>query len=214
MDHAVALVEAYLRVNGYFTVAEYPVIEAARYGGYRTATDLDVLAFRFPGAGRLVSTHDSGRVHAYAPDPKLGCTNERPEMLIGEVKEGRAELNDAARDLAVLEAALTRFGCCHHCGIADVVRNVVKNGRAITHCGHLVRLVAFGALPASSGHPKFDVVSLGHIEQFLQDYICEHWEVLRHAQFKDPVFGFLVMQEKGRRGELVGTGEKHGIHSA
>jgi hypothetical protein len=30
MDNAVALVQAYLRVNGYFTVAEYPVVEAMR----------------------------------------------------------------------------------------------------------------------------------------------------------------------------------------
>ena len=48
MDHAVALVEAYLRVNGYFTVSEYPVVEARRYGGFRTATDLDILAFASP----------------------------------------------------------------------------------------------------------------------------------------------------------------------
>jgi hypothetical protein len=48
VDHAVALVESYLRLNGYFTVTEYPVIEACKFGGYRTATDLDVLAFRFP----------------------------------------------------------------------------------------------------------------------------------------------------------------------
>jgi hypothetical protein len=40
MDNAVALVQAYLRVNGYFTVAEYPVLEATRDGGYRAATDV------------------------------------------------------------------------------------------------------------------------------------------------------------------------------
>ena len=34
MDNTVALVQAYLRVNGYFTVAEYPVIEAIEYGKY------------------------------------------------------------------------------------------------------------------------------------------------------------------------------------
>lgn len=209
MDHAIALVETYLRVNGFFTVAEYPVVEADRYGGYRTATDLDILALRFPGAGRLV-TGDHAREPAYAPDPQLGCAADCPEMLIGEVKEGRAELNDAARDPAVLEAALTRFGCCEHCRVSDVVKSVLRDGRATTHCGHLVRLVAFGALPASSGRPRFSVISPGHIEHFLQDYICEHWEVLRHMQFKDPVFGFLVMQEKGRRGEL--SGEKNGIH--
>ena len=50
MDNAVALVQAYVRVNGYFTVAEYPVIEAARDGHYRAVTDLDILAFRFPNS--------------------------------------------------------------------------------------------------------------------------------------------------------------------
>jgi hypothetical protein len=37
MDHAVALVQAYLRVNGYFTVSEYPIIVPDGGGGYRTA---------------------------------------------------------------------------------------------------------------------------------------------------------------------------------
>lgn len=52
MDHAVALVEAYLQINGYFTVAEYPVIESFGKQHYGVATDMDMLAFRFPGAGR------------------------------------------------------------------------------------------------------------------------------------------------------------------
>jgi hypothetical protein len=54
MDTAVALIETYLGVNGYFTVTEYPIIETARSGGYRTVTDLDVLAVRFPGAGVVI----------------------------------------------------------------------------------------------------------------------------------------------------------------
>ena len=38
MDNTVALVEAYLRVNGYFTVSEYPILEA----DFRTlVADLD-----------------------------------------------------------------------------------------------------------------------------------------------------------------------------
>jgi hypothetical protein len=49
VDNAVALVQAYLRVNGYFTVAEYPVMEAMRTG-YRTLTDIDILGVRFPHA--------------------------------------------------------------------------------------------------------------------------------------------------------------------
>ena len=43
---------------------------------------------------------------------------------------------------------------------------------------------------------------LGHIERFLHDYICQYWEVLHQAQFNDPVFGFLVMLEKGHRRQV------------
>jgi hypothetical protein len=60
MDNAVALVQAYLQVNGYFTVTEYPVLEAARHG-IEAATDFDVLAYRFPGAGRLLSAKTGGQ---------------------------------------------------------------------------------------------------------------------------------------------------------
>src|SRR5262245_36798390 len=138
MDHAVALVESYLRVNGYFTVTEYPVIEACRFGGYRTATDLDVLAFRFPGAGCLVplgakeAGNDSAQ-RVFAPDPRLGGFGNEADMLIGEVKEGRAELNAAARDPAVLRAVLTRFGCCQPEHVPSVVDVLLKKGHARTH---------------------------------------------------------------------------------
>ena len=53
MDTSVALVQTYLRVNGYFTVAEFPVVETRRRGKYRdlrTLTDIDIMAFRFPRA--------------------------------------------------------------------------------------------------------------------------------------------------------------------
>src|SRR5437763_16812646 len=57
MDHAVALVQAYLQLNGYFTSAEYPIIAAAGRNGFRTLTDIDVLAFRFPsGLPSLAAT--------------------------------------------------------------------------------------------------------------------------------------------------------------
>lgn len=112
MDNAVALVQAYLRLNGYFTVSEYPVI-AVRNGGYRSATDLDILAFRFPATGRIAPSarRDGGddEDHA-APDPALGIPADRADMIIGEVKEGRAVLNDAATVAGVLRAVLVAFG--------------------------------------------------------------------------------------------------------
>lgn len=205
MDNAVALVESYLRVNGYFTVTEYPLIEVAKYGEYRTATDLDVLAFRFAGAGRLVPFEvgkcvSSRGKEAFAPDPQLGGVTDQAEMLIGEVKKGHAELNAAARDPVVLRAALTRFGCCAPERVPEVVQGLLQHGRAQTHCGHLVRLIAFGSLPPLSTGGKYTALSLGHVHEFLRAYIREHWNLLCHAQFKDPAFGFEMILEKARRG--------------
>jgi hypothetical protein len=132
MDQAVALVEAYLRVNGYFTVTEYPIIESCRFGGYRTATDLDVVAFGFQEQGVSFRcperVADRGGAGLYAPHPHLGAFGNEADMLIGEVKEGRAELNEATRDPAVLRAALTRFGCCEPQHASSVVQDLLQQG--------------------------------------------------------------------------------------
>jgi len=80
VDTAVGLVQAYLRVNGYFTVAEYAVLDATGTGGPRTVTDLDILAVRLH--------------HALGddPDPVLGARPGVPDMIVGEVKEGAPKL--------------------------------------------------------------------------------------------------------------------------
>src|SRR5690625_4507165 len=95
MDNAVALVRAYLHVTGYFTVTEYPVLEAERHSGFRTVTDLDVLAFRFAGAGRRLHGVEAGAAGRHGPpfepDPALGVPADRSDMLVAEVKERSEE---------------------------------------------------------------------------------------------------------------------------
>lgn len=199
MDNAVSLVQAYLRVNGYFTVTEFPVIEALRGGAYRTATDLDVLAVRFPGAGQLVPA--SGRrggadQEHTVTDPALGIPAEHGDMLIGEVKEGRAVLNAAATDPAVLRTVLVRFGCCSREEAPALVDALLRDGSTLLPMGHQLRLVAFGSVTAGAGGQKYLAVSLGQIVAFLQGYLREHWDMLRQAEYKDPALGFLVMLEK------------------
>lgn len=208
MDNAVALVEAYLYVNGYFTVTEYPVIEAVHRNGYRVATDLDVLAFRFPGAGRLVpggkNAHD-----VFITDPALQCPTDRPDMLVGEVKEGRAELNRGTRDREVLRTVLARFGCCATADSEALVDQLIRNGQATTAMGHGVRLVAFGQERESDTLPHgYHVVSLAHVVGFLEAYLRDHWAVLRTAQFKHPAFGFLAMLEKTFHGKSTKEGNR------
>ena len=203
MDNAVSLVQAYLRFNGYFTVSEFPVIEANRGGQYRTATDLDILAVRFPHAELRPAGQRGGRGSQGQSswlDPALAVPAAQPDMIIGEVKEGRAVLNDAATDPAVLEAVLVRFGCCSPVEAADLAGRILETGRAVLPIGHHVRLVAFGALPGDGGRPPHDVILLGHAVEYLQSQIVRHWEVLRHTDYKDPAFGFLVTLEKAHRG--------------
>jgi hypothetical protein len=196
MDHAVALVEAYLQINGYFTVAEYPVIEALGKQHYGVATDLDILAFRFPGAGRLVPGR--GGKGMFAPDPALGIDGEKADMLIGEVKEGRAELNRAARNPDVLRTVLARFGCCSVDDANNTVQELIRKGEAVTHGGHRVRLIAFGSSSEQPQRGRYSTLTLGHVTEFIEDYLKEHWKVLRHAQFKHPALGLFMVLEKAR----------------
>ena len=200
MDNAVALVQAYLRLNGYFTVTEYPVIATKRDGTYRTATDLDVLAFRFPHAGRLVPGRRVGRDDDIVTiDEALSTAADHADMLIGEVKEGRAELNEAASDPAVVRAVLAGFGCCSREEALNVATTLVRDGHATLPNGHRARTVIFASLVGDAGSPHL-VVSLGHVVEFLQRYVNEHWEMLRHSDHKDPAFGFLMTLAKAERG--------------
>lgn len=207
MDTAVALVEAYLRVNGYFTIAEYPVVEELRGERHRTLTDIDILAFRFPAAG---SRHTgSGRRTVdpewHDPDAQLGAGGEVADMIIGEVKEGTGRLNPGARDPVVLRATLVRFGCCDAEEADRVVDALLQQGRATTNAGHRIRMIVFGSTRDEAGGHGFEFIPLGHLVRYLQNHIAVHWQRLRHSQIKDPALGFMLTLEKAKRG-TPGTG--------
>lgn len=203
-----ALVQAYLHVNGYFTVAEYPVLEAVRDEHARAVTDLDILAFRFAAAGQDVirgrKCQPLGGT-ATMPDPILRCPTDRPDMIVGEVKEGAARLNQAMRDPVVLEVALARFGCCSAEHATTVTNQLVTRGHTTTPGGHSVRMIAFGDVSDPERPGRWTTVPMRHVVQFLQSYLREHWPVLRHAQIRDPAIGVLALIEKwgveARRGE-------------
>lgn len=201
MDHAVALVQAYLRINGYFTVSEYPVIAPGERGGYRAATDLDILAVRFPGAGAGDAANSaSGPGREVAADPALGVQADHADMIIGEVKEGRAELNGAATDPAVLRTVLTRFGCCPSEAAETAIRLLQRRGRAPLPGGHVARLVAFGSIAEPGSGGRYFRMGLGHILAFLEAFVERNWESLKVEESKDPAFGFLLLMAKARRG--------------
>jgi hypothetical protein len=202
MDHAVALVQAYLQLNGYFTSAEYPIIAGTARNGFRTLTDVDILAFRFPTGSPIVrdsrnSSSPKG-LDVSVLDPGLAVPTGSIDMIVGEVKEGRVGINTGIRDPDALRTVINRFG-----QVADqekVVQELLHSGIAQIPPDYSVRLIAFGSFPPGSAVPPCRIISLGHVLQFLQAYVRKHWGMLRHLQFKDPAFGFLMTLEKARRG--------------
>ncbi|GAA1227203.1 MULTISPECIES: hypothetical protein [Microbacterium] len=193
MDTAVGLVQAYLRVNGYFTVAEYPVLDATGPGGPRTITDLDILAVRLhraPGA--------SGTVDAPL-DPALGAGGGA-DMIVGEVKEGRPHPNPAMRDPAVLEAAFTRFGCCAPTDAARLVAELLETGRTVAPEGRTIRTVVFGnpTSPPGAGAP-WHTVPFARVLRYLEDHLSAHWGILGRTQIKDDTLALLALREKAHR---------------
>ena len=62
--------------------------------------------------------------------------------------------------------------------------------------------MAFGSTiePPQGG---YESISLDHVLAFLEDYIRKNWDMIRHAEFKDPAFGFLALLEKARRGQVL-----------
>ncbi|MEO8379682.1 MAG: hypothetical protein ABI779_08455 [Acidobacteriota bacterium] len=208
MDHAVALVQAYLQLNGYFTSAEYPIIASAGRNGFRTITDIDILAFRFPTGEPLAQKARQAPkgLDVSGLDSGLAVPKGQIDMVIGEVKEGRVGINMGIRDPEVLRTVINRFG---EVGDTDrVVEALLRTGVAVIPPSYTVRLIAFGSFPPGEQVPPCRIISLGHVLQFLQDYVRKHWHVLRHLQFKDPAFGFLMTLEKARRGGAGRRGQQ------
>ncbi len=198
MDTAVGLVQSYLYMNGYFTVTEYPVLELIADGEYRTVTDVDMLALRIPGAGR---TSDSSGSAVVAVDPALDIDPDRVDLIIAEVKEGKAELNASARDPRVLRAALNRFGVVPDDRIAAVVDQLLEDGEAEHPEGARVRLMAFGSRPPVQRRPKYRWMLHGDLVGFMHRTIDKHWSAAQTIQSKDPALSFLLLLEKSVRGE-------------
>ncbi|MBY0497545.1 MAG: hypothetical protein K2Y23_25350 [Cyanobacteria bacterium] len=197
MDIAVALVQAYLHVNGYFTVAEYPVMEASGVGPARSITDLDILAFRFAGAGHRVVRRGGDESEVPRTDPLLRCPPDHPDMIVGEVKEGAARFNAAMRNPAVLGVALARFGCCSPEHVGHATQQLLSKGAAVMPSGHSIRMIAFGDTPERQ-QPGI-VISMRHVVEYVQTYLRDNWPVLRHTQIRDPALGLLALIEKWGR---------------
>lgn len=200
MDTAVALIQAYLYANGYFTITEYPILEQIGTDTPRSVTDIDVLAVRFPGAGAINADLDTSGI-TLDPDPKLDLSEDTIDVIIGEVKEGAAELNKAARDPAVLTAVCGRIGRISPEIAEDLVASLIETGTAMHPAGIRLRQMVFASRPPTKGNVPYTWISHGHITIWMRNQIREHWDAIKTVQSKDPVLGFMLLREKAERGE-------------
>jgi hypothetical protein len=185
MDTAVGFVRAYLQLNGYFTITEYPVVRKLGDGRYRSLTDVDVAGYHLP-----YGEPD------FAPDPVLRVPDDRPDILIGEVKEGLAQINDSANDPEVLAKILRRFAGCTATEAATASLTLLARGTVDIRSGHRVRLVAFGS--ARNGVGTYLKILHSEVVEYIDRYLRENWELVRQAGSKDPVFGMMVLLAKAR----------------
>ena len=208
MDNAVALVQAYLRLNGFFTVTEFQVQQpaAGRPNVYETATDLDILAIRLPWAAETVQGRQPrpGATRAeviLAEDPLLGLAAAGIDLVIGEVKEGVGELNRKLRTPEVLHAAVRRAGCCPEAHFETVVAQLTSHGEAKSASAEGIpcrlRLASFcGTVGSEAAEPILLTVTLGHIIAFVQDRLRTYAPILRSVAFRDPVLDLMKLMWK------------------
>jgi hypothetical protein len=202
LNTCVALVGAYLRFNGYVTVPEQPVLvgEGKPYR-YHTATDVDILAVRFPNAA-VVVPREYGRVEDDLHldiDEVLDLHEDTVDILIGEVKSGRPRLNEGLRDPNVLYATIRRVDPGFDAPLVETIERLIRNGEAECKASGKkwrFRLVAFGeGQPAPEGGP-YMVVQMRQVAAFLMQTMREHHQVWKDAQFCDPVLDLLHLLDK------------------
>lgn len=203
MNAGVDLVQAYLHLNGYFTITELPVIRRTRRG-YEEVTDLDLLAVRFPWAAFTVPGGRPGPDDdlSLVLDNALVSKDEREvDVVIAEVKEGKARINDALRHPDALYTAVRRVGCLHEDRVGAVVEGLRQQGRAeaVGPAGapYRFRIVAFGE--GNSGRrPHYEVISLAHVASFVESYLDRYHAVLKPSDLPETALGILHLLRKLR----------------
>jgi hypothetical protein len=199
MDTAVGLVKAYLELCGYFVLAELPV-RASDEHSYHDVTDVDIIAVRFPHTPIAVPHRVTRPLDVFLDaDPTLQTFDKGVDIILGEVKEGRARLNPALRRAETIAFALRRLGCCPETQIAAEAQAIARTGQhemymtGLMYCR--IRLVAFAGYGTAT-EPGVVTIPLSHCAEFIAERLHNARDVLAGTHFKDPILSLFALQEK------------------
>jgi hypothetical protein len=196
-DPALALTVAYLRLNGYFILTEQE-LHVRELGGFRTLTDIDIIALRPPTAPGPPH-HHLGREVAEClivtdVDPTLDVDTSRFDVIIGEVKTAEAGINPALLTPGALHATLRRTGDLYSIPLDQTVDELIANGSTTTPTAR-IRLVVF----AGRGRVgRATTIQLGDAARFIRHHLKSHHDLYRVTRFSDPVIALLEFLEKVR----------------
>ncbi|MBT8212260.1 MAG: hypothetical protein KJN71_03840 [Acidimicrobiia bacterium] len=193
MDIGVNLVESYLRLTGYLTLSEFEVQRRKPDGTFKTVTDIDVMAIRMPGEVFLADPHRRDDCEMMLlDDPVLQLEEDCVDVIIGEVKQGHAELNPGIKDHGVLHSVLRRAEWLYDGDLDDVIQELQRDLISFTPArggdGRIrTRLVAFGRAEESDLH----TIQISHMIDTMLRFFDEHEEAFKPVQFRDPAPAFL-----------------------
>lgn len=196
MDVAINLVESYLRLNGYLTLSEFEIQGRSPNGGYETLTDVDIIGIRFPGDIFAAETEGSDGRLLLIHDDALMLRDGQIDVIIGEVKQGEAEMNEALTRREVLHSVLRRLEWLYDGKTESVLRGLQHralaevSGRGGTPVR--TRLVAFGRSDAGGLH----TIPIAHVLSSMLEFMDQFDDVLRPAQFREPAPALLRLMIK------------------
>lgn len=201
MDAAGAIVEVFLRVNGYLTLTEWQIQALNHHGQWDTVTDVDIVGLKFPGPVYLADSHDPEIQSTLRVDGELLMLEpDTIDVIIGEVKEGEAVYNPSLRRHETLHTVLHRLEWLYPDGMNPIVAHLLESGVARTTApgGGMVRtrLVAFGQAPAVTEN----IVPIDQILESAAVFLGAHEDLLRSAKLSNPVAATLKLLHKSGLG--------------
>jgi hypothetical protein len=202
---AAGLSVAYLRLNGYFLITEQD-LHVREPTGYRSLTDIDIIAIRPPAAPGPVHHRAGAHIEECLIvtdlDPALEADATRFDVIIGEVKTAEASLNPALRTPGALHAALRTPGALHAAlrrtgdlytaPLDEVVDQLALHGASITPTAR-TRLVAFARY---GDIPRGTTIYLREAARFIRSHLQSHRDLYRVSRFADPVVALLELLDK------------------
>jgi hypothetical protein len=210
MDAGVDLVQSYLRLNGYATLAEFQIHGRLPDGGYEALTDVDVVGIRFPGEVYAADPFDSPNPHfLLIEDDQLHLVEDTIDVILGEVKQGEAVFNPGLKRRETLDTVLQRFRWLYEVPLHEVVTELQRRGLSVAPArggGRIrTRLVAFGRSSTNDLH----TMSLRHIFAVMVSFMERLDRVIHTDAYSDPVTATLRLLVKlgfevqGPRGDVA-----------